>query len=217
VGGQLLQQSQLGYPTIQNAEGQSEQEPELIFNKVLELLEKTISHNKGEHELTAIAFSSAMHSIMLVDKSGIPLTNAITWADTRSESSAKQLIDDDQQKILYPTTGVPIHPMLPLCKIIWMRKTMPTIFSLAKKFVSIKEYIFFRLFGNYIVDYSIASASGLFDITRLIWDETAMSLAGIDASRLSVPVPINHAEIGLKEEYKNRPGSRPGSLYYWRQ
>lgn len=206
LGGELLQQWQSAYPTIQNGEGQSEQEPDLIFSRVLELLQKTINKLQPQHELKAIAFSSAMHSIIPVDRSGIPLTNAFTWADTRSSSVARHLLDNGKQDVLYPTTGVPLHPMLPLCKIIWMHETMPTIFSLAKKFISIKEYIFFKLFGKYIVDYSIASATGLFDITSLRWNETALHIAGIDSSRLSMPVAPGHGETGLKEEWRNLLG-----------
>src|SRR4030095_16828904 len=164
VSGELLLQLQSGYPTIQHGEGQSEQETEVIFKRVVELIQKTVQPLQAQYNLKAIAFSSAMHSILPVDGSGIPLTNAFTWADTRSSKVAEQLVESGKQKKLYPATGVPIHPMLPFCKIIWMRQTMPTIFSLAKKFISIKEYVFFKFFGKYIVDYSIASASGLFDI-----------------------------------------------------
>jgi len=206
VGGHLLQQLQGGYPTIQQADGQSEQEPEVIFSRVIELLQKTISGQKREHELKAISFSSAMHSIFPVDRSGIPLTNAFTWADTRSEPFARQLLNNGIQKELYPAIGVPLHPMLPLCKILWIAHSMPTIFSLAKKFISIKEYVFFKFFGKYLVDYSIASASGLFDINQLQWNDKALRIAGIDSNRLSTVVPTTHAETGIKEEYRQLLG-----------
>ena len=202
VSGELLLQLQSGYPTIQHGEGQSEQEPEVIFRRVVELIQKTVQPLQAQYNLKSIAFSSAMHSILPVDGSGIPLTNAFTWADTRSSKVAEQLVESGKQRKLYPATGVPIHPMLPFCKIIWMRQTMPTIFSLAKKFISIKEYIFFKFFGKYIVDYSIASASGLFDINSLKWNEDALQLAGIDQHRLSLPVPTVHSETNLKDEYR---------------
>jgi gluconokinase len=202
-GGEVLLQVQASYPTIQHIQGQSEQEPDIIFNRVLELLHKTIVGLKDEYELKAVAFSSAMHSIVPVDKSGIPLTNAFTWADTRSNAYAMELIENGQQSVLYPRVGVPIHPMLPLCKIMWIRHSMPTIFSLAKKFISIKEYVFHKLFGKYIVDYSIACASGLFNILEMRWDQQALQLAGIDDHRLSLPVTVFHAETKLREEYRN--------------
>ena len=204
--GEVLLQVQASYPTIQHTQGQSEQEPDIILNRVLELLQKTISGLRQEHKLKAVAFSSAMHSIIPVDKSGIPLSNAFTWADTRSNANATELIEKGNQDVLYPRIGVPIHPMLPLCKIIWIRQSMPTIFSLAKKFISLKEYIFFKLFGRYIVDYSIACASGLLNINSLNWDEHALELAGIDGRRLSLPVSVFHSETKLNSEYRDLLG-----------
>jgi gluconokinase len=205
VHGQLLKQIQSGYPTIQQIIGQSEQEPGVIFEKLLELLQQTITE-LSQHELKAVGLSSAMHSIMAVDVGGTPLTKAYTWADTRSEEIADKWISEGKQQLLYASIGVPIHPMLPLCKIKWIQMTMPSIFSATRKFISIKEYIFFKLFGRYLVDFSIASASGLFDINNFQWEKKALELAGIDEDRLSALVPVDHSETELKQEYKKQLG-----------
>jgi gluconokinase len=91
---------------------------------------------------------------------------------------------------------------------------MPTIFSLAKKFISIKEYVFFKLFGKYIVDYSIASATGLFNITKFTWDENALRIAQIDDHRLSLAVPVFHSETKLKDEFRNMLGIPAGVPFF---
>nr|MBA2498110.1 gluconate kinase [Chitinophagaceae bacterium] len=72
------------------------------------------------------------------------------------------------------------------------------------KFISAKEYIFFRLFNQFIVDHSIASATGLFNIETLDWDPEALEFAGIAASQLSTPVPITSSITGLNEIYKTQ-------------
>jgi len=56
------------------------------------------------------------------------------------------------------------------------------------RFISIKEYVFRRLFGEYVVDWSMASSTGLFDIRRREWCPEALDAAGIDRTRLSTPV-----------------------------
>jgi len=105
--GEVLLQLQASYPTIQHVHGQSEQEPDTIFNRILELLQETIRVLKDKYQLKAVAFSSAMHSIIPVDKSGIPLTNAFTWADTRSNEYAMELIEkgDNHQSVQYRDTA----------------------------------------------------------------------------------------------------------------
>ena len=204
--GKLLQQWQSGYPTIQELEGQSEQEPELVFHAVLNLLKESCQAFKKDRKLIAVGFSAAMHSILAIDENGKPLTNAFTWADNRSEVYALKLKTEGKQDLLYPRTGVPIHPMLPLCKIIWMREKMADVFKRAKKFISLKEYVFFKLFGNYIVDYSIAAASGLFDIINLEWSNDALKEAGIDGSKLSKVVSTKYSETKLTDEYRKAIG-----------
>ena len=59
--------------------------------------------------------------------------------------------------------------MSPLFKLMWLKDNQPDIFSKAYKFISIKEYIWFHLFGKFQVDYSIASGTGLFDILSFKW------------------------------------------------
>src|SRR6185437_9271237 len=96
----------------------------------------------------SISFSSAMHGLIAVNKENKPISNLITWADTRSEKIAEEIRKSKEAKSIYKATGTPIHPMTPLCKIIWLRKNQPSVFKQAFKFISIKEYIWYRLFGG---------------------------------------------------------------------
>jgi len=213
VNGTFLQQVQAGYPTIQIEEGQSEQDPSVIFNTIVELLRKTIT-SLTDYRLKSVSFSSAMHSILAVDKNNHPLTNALTWADTRSEQVAKRLLEQGKQELLYPSTGVPIHPMLPLCKIIWMRDTSPEVFSRANKFISVKEYVFYQFFGKYIVDYSIASATGLFNAETFKWNSDSLGIATIEPGQLSEPVPTNHFETSITAEFREKLQLREDIRFY---
>lgn len=129
-----------------------------------------------------------MHSLILVDKKGTPLSNLITWADVRSADIAGRIRTSSYGEDLYRKTGTPIHPMSPLCKIIWLRENNKDLFSRTFKFISIKELFWFRLFNEYKVDISIASATGLFDIKTNQWYTKSLELAGINHENLSTPV-----------------------------
>src|SRR5947209_6786509 len=118
----------------------------------------------------AVSFSCVMHSIMAVGIKDKPLTRVLLWSDARSTEIAEELRKTETGKALYRRCGTPIHSMSPLCKIIWFQKNLPDIFESTKKFISIKEYIWFRLFGEYYVDYSLACATGMFDIEKKSWD-----------------------------------------------
>jgi gluconokinase len=87
--------------------------------------------------------------------------------------------------------------MSPLCKLIWIRENHNEIFNAAHKFISIKEYLWYRLFNEYRIDHSIASCTGLFDLGKLNWNTDAMRVVNIDPERLSEPVATSYTRKGL--------------------
>ena len=184
--GNILQVSQHAYPTFRPEPGYSEQDPELIWNAFKSCIRETIQ--ALGYAPAAISLSSAMHSIIPVNDSGAALANLITWADSRSESIAETLRVGPQGENMYRISGTPLHAMSPLSKIIWIKQNQPDLFSRTHKFVSIKEFIWFKLFGEFEIDYALASATGMFDIIGLGWSSEILNFAGIDISRLSEPV-----------------------------
>lgn len=136
-----------------------------------------------------------MHSLILTDAAGAPRTPNITWADRRSAALAETLRNSPDGERFYSATGTPLHAMSPLCKLRWFEEH-----GGLKKFtkaISIKEYIWHKLFGVYEIDHSIASATGLFDVQALQWFRPALDYCGIAISQLSTPVSTHFVRRGL--------------------
>ncbi len=203
TNGKVLKTFQLATKPMQPKPGWNEQNADEIFNAVIKLLQQSFSFCK-EKDIACVSFSAAMHSLLAVDKNGKPLMNMLTWADLRSAQYARELELKPVAKKIYKTTGVPIHAMSPLCKLIWMKHESKKIFDKAFKFISIKEYIFLKLFGKYIVDCSIAAATGLFDEKNVCWYDEALNIAGIAKEKLSELVSIEHCETELLPAIKTK-------------
>lgn len=201
ANGQIITEVKKTYKAAPSS-SHHEQDPEDIFTTVMDALKQAIASIADKDQIACISFSAAMHSIMALDKNGKPLTSLYTWADTRSNQQAKRLKESEEGKQIYQTTGTPIHAMSPLCKIAWIRENLPDVFGKAIKFISGKEYVFYRLFNAFVIDHSLATATGLFDFRKLEWFKPAMSFAGIDENHLSQPVKITHAMRGLKESFR---------------
>jgi gluconokinase len=198
--GDVVNQYAVGYPLYTPTVGAAEQEPEEIWMAVTTAVKTLIEISKIEpSELLCISFSAAMHSLIAVGDKGQLLTKSITWADTRSAKWATQLKQEQKGYSIYRRTGTPIHAMSPLVKLIWLRNEHPEIFEQAAKFISVKEYIFYRLFEEYVVDYSIASATGLMNLQELTWDEEALEIAGITQQHLSKLVPTTYVVDKISE------------------
>ena len=183
------------YPLICADSESAEQNPNEILDAVFSAIKTCVNQvDTGGYYVELISFSSAMHGLISVDRSGRPLTNCITWADKRAAKWANDLKQDPSGigAQIYKNTGTPLHAMAPLAKILWMKETHPDLFQATYKFIGIKEYLFFKLTDQYLIDYSIASATGLFNIHTLDWDETALQLCGITKEQLSTPVDGTH-------------------------
>ena len=186
-GGEVLTRVQEFYPTRSPRGDFSEQDPLEILHAVKKIINHAAVPVGGL--VAGVSFSSAMHSLVAVNEEGEALTPLITWADLRSSQEAAGLRNAAGQKI-YEETGTPIHPMSPLCKLIWLKHNQPELFDSRVKFIGIKEYIWFNLFRTFVVDQSIASATGLFNAATRTWSSAALAAAGITAHQLSVPCSV---------------------------
>lgn len=200
---QVLHTFQVATSPIEPKPGWNEQNADDIYKGIFRLLQQAIAFSKDE-PISCVAFSAAMHSFLPVDKNGKPLMNMITWADLRSARYAQQLEQKQVAKKLYAATGVPIHAMSPLCKLMWLKHEAKEIFTKAHKFISIKEYVFFKLFGKHVVDYSIAAATGLFDEKNFCWYNEALKSAGIKEDQLSQLFPVEHYETELLPDIQKK-------------
>ncbi|NOS92250.1 MAG: gluconokinase [Cyclobacteriaceae bacterium] len=183
--GVVLASHQVAYPTSYPQPHFAEQNPQEIFDAVVYVIHTIAAHN----EVTVISFSAAMHSIMVVNQEGKPLSPLIIWADTRSIAQSRDL--EKIRQALYEETGTPVHPMSPLCKLLWWKEHQPNLLVQAHKFISIKEYVIFRLTGQFLIDHSIASATGIFNLSMLGWSATALNQLGVPFDKFSDPVPTD--------------------------
>ena len=131
-----------------------------------------------------------MHRLLLVDAAARPLTPLYTWADTSSLPVLEILENDPATGLLFFDTGTPLHPMSPFCKLAWMHHSTPELLATTYKCVGIKELVWFRITGQWEIDHSLASATGMFSQKDLCWNTDALRLAGVKDSQLSLPVPV---------------------------
>ena len=179
----------------------AEQEPDAVAEAATTVLAQAVTAARvlGYH-VARVGISAAMHSFLPVGAGERPLAPALLWMDGRAEAEAHALWATPEGKALYARTGTPIHAMAPLAKLLWLRAHRPDIFAAATRFVSLKEWIWRRWLGAWEVDASIASATGLYNLRENAWDQEALRLTGIDATRLSTLVPTTTVRAGLRDE-----------------
>lgn len=177
-------------------EGAAELDPHEQSDALHEALAECVAQvGRLGYSIARIGLSAAMHSVLAVAEDGAPLTPVLTWADLRAEADAQALWDSPQGQDLYARTGVPIHAMSVLAKLLWLRRTQPDVFQRAARFVGLKEWLWHQWFHEWRVDASLASATGLYNLRERQWDMQALALTHLDASRLSSIVPTHYRRV----------------------
>lgn len=148
-------------------------------------LRSVLADARGRGHVRAVGFSCAMHGFVPVDERGEPVGAFITWMDRRSSAVADRWRADGTAQQLYERTGAPVHPMLPSCKLRWFAERDPAYVARASRFVSLKELLVNRFTGEWLVDYGMASGTGLYDLRARTWDRAALDAAGIAPEKLS--------------------------------
>ena len=174
--------------------GYVEQNADVVYRATMRVLARVLAdvRMRGD-DVAAIGLSSAMHGVLAVDAQGEPVSSVITWMDRRANTVAEGWRRDGTAARLYERTGAPMHPMLPLAKLAWVREHDTALFAAAARFVGLKELVVHRWTGEWVVDHGIASATGMLDLRTRDWDAAALELAGVGRERLSTPAPPSTA------------------------
>jgi gluconokinase len=120
------------------------------------------------------------HSVLAVDRDWRPLTPILGWRDTRSADAAEWLRRRLDPEAVHARTGGYLHPAFWPAKLAWLAQAEPETFRDAAWFVSFSDY----LRGVPETSVSIASATGLLDLTTNDWDGELLETLGLDAERL---------------------------------
>lgn len=165
---------------------QAELDAEIYWRSGVAAMRAAIAQ-AGVHpaDVKAIAVSSQGETTIALDENGLPLRPALVWLDNRSAPQAQWLASKFDSREVYETTGVPeIVPTWTACKILWIRENEPEIFARARKFLLVKDYLMYRLSGEYTTEGAIACTTLLYDIRRHQWWGEMLDAVGISANQL---------------------------------
>jgi gluconokinase len=134
------------------------------------------------------ATSCFAHSLVAVDANWDALTPILGWRDTRSADAADWLARRLEADKVHARTGAFLHPSYWPAKLAWLAEAEPEIFRRAEWFVSFADY----LHGAPETSLSMASSSGLLDLTTHEWDEELLATLQVDRERLPqiVDLPV---------------------------
>lgn len=195
------------------------QDPEAIWQLVKKGIAAAV--NTG-YQIEALAFSSAMHSLVPIEEGKAP--KAYIWSDQQAAQTIKAFKTTALAPLFYQKTGTPLHAMSPFAKLLYFKEQNPKRYQATVKWADIKSYVLKKLTGDWLLDYSVASATGLFNSEKLCWDEEILAYLELPALKLPAVYDTTNAvklqpsvcrQLGLSAHTSVILGASDGCLASW--
>ncbi|HAK57579.1 MAG TPA: xylulokinase [Lachnospiraceae bacterium] len=196
------------YPLIFPASGWSEQKPEDWFTQTMAGLNELLSET-DRSQVKGIGVGGQMHGLVTLDENDNVIRPAILWNDGRTTKEVDYLNKDVGRDKISSYTGNIAFAGFTAPKLLWMREHEKENFDRIKRIMLPKDYLVYRLSGEFCTEYSDASGMLLLDVKNKCWSADMLKLCGIDKTMLpklyesyesvGTLLPEIAAKLGLSE------------------
>jgi xylulokinase len=184
LGGNAVASSTAEYPLSQPQNGWAEQDPNDWWQAACKTLGEVVKH-ATDGEIAGVGLSGQMHSLVLLDENNCVIRPAILWCDGRTTAECAEIEATVGKDKLVEITANPALPGFTASKLMWVKKHEPQNFARVAHILLAKDYIRFKLTGEYATEASDASGMQLLDVKNRCWSEELCGILGIDTSTLA--------------------------------
>jgi xylulokinase len=185
IHGDRIASSVSEYPLYQPKNGWAEQDPNDWWNAVILTVRDTVDKSGVKKEdIVGIGLTGQMHGLVMLDKDGLVLRNAIIWCDQRTLEECHDIERLVGREQLIKITANPALTGFTASKIMWVKKHEPELYAKCRHILLPKDYIRYKLTGNFATEVSDASGMQLLDVPQRRWSEEVLDKLGIDIDML---------------------------------
>lgn len=189
VSGEIKGHAYMPYPVLTPRPNTCVQRAEDWWTALTTTVHTIVSEAGVGEKVRAISLSLQGGTLAPVDREGKPLIDAIVWSDKRAEAQRDAFSARFGADYMYQKTGWGLGGGLNAMQIAWLRENEPSVFEKTDRFLSVPDYISYRLTGRAAVDISDAGINQLCDIRAGAYDPAILDFCGIDESKLAEIVP----------------------------
>ncbi len=164
-------------------------------------LRNMISEISKDFVINSVCISSLGESFVLLDDEDQIIFYPMLYTDSRGESEAEEIKSVIGEEKAFLITGVMPHSMYSLSKLLWIKNNAKEVFERASKLMLICDYIGYLLTGERVIDYSLASRTGAFDIEKMEFCNEILDAFGISLEMFSVPKRAGSIVGKVKKEW----------------
>jgi xylulokinase len=173
------------YPLYQPQNGWAEQNPEDWYTAAVHTIQRVLkSSGISGAEVKGLGLSGQMHGLVMLDSKDEVIRPAIIWCDQRTAKECEEITQKVGASRLMEITANPALTGFTASKILWVRNHEPENYKKCSHILLPKDYVRFRLTGQYATEVSDASGMQLLDIPNRCWSEELLAKLEIDPALL---------------------------------
>ena len=200
----------------------SEQDPALWWDGAVNAIRSVLeSTGVAAADVAAVGLTGQMHGAVLLDREGSVLRPAILWNDQRTGESCDEIRRAVGPERLIAITGNDALPGFTAPKLVWVRDHEPEVWARIAHVLLPKDYLRFRLTGEYALDKADGAGTLLFDLAARDWAPEVLAALAIDQAwmprtfegpaitgTVSPPVPTDDNNASTGPRIESQPGSQ---------
>lgn len=168
--GRTLAEGQCEYDIRKPGLNQAEQDMEQLWQATVRAIGKMLDvHETIREGILGIGFSGQMHGLVMTDRSGNPIRNAIIWADQRSAGQIEDIYGQVSREKVSRVFCNRLSTGFMLPSLLWVREHEPQKYERIHKIMCPKDYIRYRICGEWGTDASDGSGTGMWDMKNRTW------------------------------------------------
>jgi xylulokinase len=196
--GRVLATAMAEHPIFSPKPGWSEQNPEDWWQATIKATRAVVKKAGVKAvDIGGIGLSGQMHGSVFLGNNEKALRPALLWNDQRTQNQCDEITQKagGREKLIEMVAN-PALTGFTAPKILWVRENEPKVYAKTKHILLPKDYIRYRLTGQYATDVGDASGTLLLDVRNRRWSDELLSLLGIDKALLPAAVHESHEITG---------------------
>jgi xylulokinase len=163
----------------------AEQRPENWWDAAVDAIRGVLAQaGVSGKDIRTIGLSGQMHGLVLLDGAGTVIRPSLIWCDQRSQPQVDAVNAKVGRENVLRYIANPVLTGFTLPKLLWVRDHEPHNFERARKMLLPKDYVRYKLTGEFATEVSDASGTAVFDVVNRRWSFDMMDALGLDRSLL---------------------------------
>ncbi|MGH2600687.1 MAG: FGGY family carbohydrate kinase, partial [Dehalococcoidia bacterium] len=176
-------------------DGTSVIDPDQVLRDISSMIDGVLASAKSGGPVAGVAMDTFASSVVGVDDKGAPLTPCYTYADARPAAQVAQLRQEQDEAAIQQRTGTRFGSGYLPARLRWFRAEQKDVADRVHRWLSLGEYVYAHLLGQYAASYSTAAWTGLLDRAAGTWDAELIQASGGRVEQFS---PLHDTSEPLK-------------------